>query len=244
MKKYSFLGFAFIVLFSACEKISDKEPCVLKNVEIITNSPVIVGWPINISTRASQSDVFRWVGPNGVFANQGGNSIQVLDAKYSDSGSYKVEIKNAFDCLEFESYTNIKVIPPPSAPCTVTNNTSTSTVIGVGDNTYTYVSFTNNNADAYPVIANSNNALHFRFYGSTPPKPGLYKTGDNTGFNAIDKVACWISTFPATEFRNKENQNVYVTKVNGKYVISFCNAEFTNPIGSSVIKISAKITEP
>jgi hypothetical protein len=246
MKKVLVIFMFFIALFTSCNKISDKEPCTLKDIEVTTNSPVIVGWPIYLSTRSSQTESFNWAGPKGIINTQGAqNSIQVLNAAFSDSGVYKVELTNTFGCLEYTRSTFIKVIPAPPAPCTVTNNTSTSSVVGLGDNTYSYVSFTNNKADAYPTVGSSNQGLHFRFFGNLIPKPGIYKTTQS--INIIDnenQVGCWINTFPLNEFINKERQDVYVNKINGKLQISFCNADFTNPVGSSAIRISAKITEP
>jgi hypothetical protein len=246
MKKAVVISMIFITLLSSCDKISDKEPCILKDIEVTTNSPVIEGWPIYLSTRPSQTESFNWQGPNGKITTSGAqNSIQVLNAAFSDSGIYKVELTNTFGCLEYTRSTIIRVIPAPFAPCTVTNNTSTSTVIGVGDESYTYVSFTNNIAIGYPNIASSYNTLIFNFFGNAIPKQGVYKTtGGMYSLNKETEVGCFINAFPTTYFINKEGQNIYVNKVNGKLQISFCNADFTNPIGTSAIKISAKITEP
>jgi hypothetical protein len=246
MSKIYISFFVFFTLFISCEKLSEKEPCELKNIQISSNSPVIEGWPIYLSTRPSQTERFNWAGPNGQITTQGAqNDIQVLNAKLSDSGSYSLTIMNTFGCTEYSGTTFIKVISPPAAPCSITNNTSTSTVIGVGGNNYTYVSFTNNSATAYPYVASSNEALQFRFFGNTAPKPGLYKT--NGSIYSLDKeneVGCYISTFPASNFVNKEGQDVYVTRVNGKLQIAFCDCQFTNPVGTAVIKISARITQP
>ena len=247
MRKTFAICMLFICFLSSCFKISDKEPCDLKDIEVTTNSPVIEGWPIYLSARPSQTESYNWVGPKGKISPQGyeQNSIQVLNSTYADSGIYKLELTNTFGCLEFSRSTLIKVIPPPLAPCVVTNNSSTSTVVGVGGTNYTYVSFSNNVANAYPVVSSSENALNFRFYGNVTPKPGVYKTTQS--INIIDnenQVGCWIRKFPLYEFICLERQDVYVNKVNGKLQISFCNAQFTNPIGTSVIRISAKITEP
>lgn len=236
---------AFLSIFISCEKFSDKEPCELKNIQITSNSPVIEGWPIYLSTRPSQTERFNWAGPKGQITTQGAqNDIQVLNSKLSDSGSYSVIVTNTFGCTEYNGNTFVKVVPPPSAPCNIANNTSTSSVIGIGDNTYTYVSFTNNTAIAYPYLGSGSQALQFRFFGNTAPKPGLYKTSG--GLYSLDKeneVGSYISAFP-NDFVNKQGQDVYVTRVNGKLQIAFCNCQFTNPLGSSVIKITAKITAP
>lgn len=238
--------FAAIVLLAACEK--NEEPCVLKNVEVTTNSPVIVGWPIYIKTRSTQTETYKWIAPNGSTISPGGydqSTFQILNAAYSDSGNYRLEITNTFGCFEYKGNSNVKIIAPPSAPCNVPNNTSTSNVIGLGDETYISVQYSYNTFNAYPLVASSNRSLHFKFFGNLPPKPGIYKTVYNTvSIENEGEVGCWISTFPLNEYVNKASQNVYVNKVNGKLQISFCNAQFTNPIGTASIVISAKITEP
>ncbi len=234
------------LLLVSCEKITNDEPCVLKNIEIVTNSPVIEGWPIYLSTIPSQTESYNWIGPKGNISTQGAqNSIQVLNASLSDSGIYKVGITNTFGCLAYIGTASIKVISAPLPPCTVVNNTSTSNVVGIGDETYTYVSFVNNIATAYPNIASSNYAMKFTFFGNSAPKPGVYKTNGSI-YNASteNEVGCYINVFPTTYFINKAGQNVYVNKVNGKLQISFCNTDFTNPVGTSAIRISAKITQP
>jgi hypothetical protein len=248
MKKLAFLSVLFLCLFTACDKVNDDEPCTTKYIAVESNSPVIEGWPIYLSSAASSTGSFKWIGPKGVINSASGfpNYIQVLNSTYQDSGSYRLEITNGYGCLEYRNFTNIKVIPPPPPPCNVPANTSTSNIIGLGNETYINVSFTNNKADAYPFSGSSDKSIHFRFYGNQPPKPGKYKTLQST-LGVVDKenqVGIWISTFPLNEYVCKEFQDVYVNKVNGKLQISFCNADFTNPIGSTAIKISSRIVQP
>jgi hypothetical protein len=245
-----------IVLFTSCKKtttadevIDPASNCVPPYIaSISTNSPIVVGWPISISTGNNMYGSYKWFFPNGSTPQQNGFTGDVYGyyksvASYSDSGVYRLEVK-INGCLQDSGNTRIKIIPPPTPPCTVTNNTSTTTLIGIGGDTYVSRDFTNNVVTAYPTAGTSNGALNFSFWGNMPPKPGKYKTNGST-FSAVEtEVGCWLSYFPGNQFINKVGQDVYVNIVNGKMQVSFCSCNFTNPINSTVLTISARITQP
>ncbi len=213
-----------------------------------TNNTVVVGWPLELSAPSSYVGYYNWFSPSGGSITQAGfttpysNVCYKAVSTFADSGTYKLEVK--FDnCVRWAGTTKVKIIAPPTPPCNTTNNTSTSTVIGVGGDTYTNRDFSNNNViTANPGI--SDGTLHFYFSGNTPPKPGKYRTNGSDFSSVETEVGCWLSYFPARQFINKANQDVYVNSVNGKLQISFCGCSFTNPLGSAAITISAKITQP
>jgi hypothetical protein len=258
MKNNILTLFFISILFASCKKTTVENDdsttpganCgKIENASISTNSPVVVGWPIEISASSNLYGIYKWVSPVGSSLEQSGFISSYTYAYYknvasfSDSGTYKLEVKIS-GCVQDTGTVKIKIIPPPTAPCNITNNTSTSNIIGVGGDTYTYRDFTNNVVTAYPNIASSEGALHFSFWGNAAPKPGKYKTNGSTFSTVETEVGCWLSYFPGRQFINKVGQDVYVNIVNGKMQISFCNAEFTNPIGTSIIRISTKITQP
>jgi hypothetical protein len=247
--------FLLFALFTSCKKTSTAEDdttpnCVAPYIaSIATNSPVVVGWPIDISTSNNMYGYYTWFSPSGGTLEQKGFTSSSFygyyksAASFSDSGTYRLEVK-INGCLQDSGNFKIKIIAPPTPPCTTTNNTSTSNVIGVGGDTYTSRDFNNNVITAYPSIGSSEGALHFSFWGNTAPKPGKYKTNGSTFSGVETEVGCWLTYFPGRQFINKANQDVYVNMVNGKMQISFCSCGFTNPIGASAITISARITQP
>lgn len=251
MKQHILLLIASIVFFSSCEKDgTDGSGCIpasaVQQVTITSNSPVVEGWPIYLSTTATMGNMFHWTGPNGwdinySYFSSDANSQQRLNASFADSGLYKVELRNADGCVEYKGSVNVKVIAAPQAPCTLANNTSTTTLIGVGGSTYTNIYFQSSTYYTVQAVA-PGESITFYFTGNVPPKPGIYKTA-GYGPTKETEVGCWISKFPY-DFINEVGQDVYVTKVNGKTIVSFCNCTFTNPISATKPKISAKIVQP
>lgn len=235
--------------FSACQKIKTdtcKPESQITRFTITTNSPVVEGWPIYLSTTATMGSLFHWSGPNGwdinyQYYSSSANEQQRLNATFADSGEYKLELRNTEGCIDSRGFATVKVIPAPLPPCTVANNSSTSNVVGVGGNTYTYINFS---PSTYYVVQASGGGetLYFYFQGSVPPKPGVYKTSGYAPTTET-QVGCWISNYPY-DFINQPGQDVYVNKVNGKTQVSFCNCVLSNPLGSTVIKVSARITQP
>jgi hypothetical protein len=127
----------------------------------------------------------------------------------------------------------------------VNNNSSTSTLIGVGGINYTYVS-SGSSGSTYSIQASSGSqAITFNFNGDHIPLPGVYKS-ESAYFpsgGVMNKVGVYIGT-GFQDFVIKPNFDIYVNKVNGQTVISFCSAGFNNPVGSTNIVVSAKITIP
>jgi hypothetical protein len=245
--KINFVGLiAMVIILVSCKKTNDPnadcgDPDTLS---VVSNSPVVVGWPIEVSA-GNYIGTYDWVSPSNSPINQSGfvatNSYTYYKsaASFSDSGLYRLEV-NYEGCLEYKGSTQIKVIPPPVAPCNITSNTSTSSVVGVGGTIYTSISFGSNGTVVQ--VTGNGETMNIRFYGSAKPRQGIYKTN---GYNSDTEkqVGCWITKFPY-DFINQAGQDIYVNTVNGKMQISFCNCQFTNPLGSTIIRISAKITEP
>lgn len=251
MKQYILFLLLFSVIFNSCRKSgTTSDGCLVSNtvpsIAITSNSPVVEGWPIYVSTTATMANMFHWTGPNGwdinyQYFSSNANEQQRLNASFADSGLYRVELRNSDGCVEYRGSVNVKVIPAPQPPCTLTNNTSTSSVVGVGGSTYPNIYF--QSSTFYTVQASTyGESLTFYFIGNTPPKPGVYKTAGYAPTKETE-VGCWITVSPY-DFINQSGQDVYVTKVNGKTQVSFCNCTFTNPLGPTKPKISAKIVQP
>jgi hypothetical protein len=246
MKFKNILFFVTIVLLLSCEKTNDN-PCEAPDtISMINNGPKIIGWPIEISV-SSYSGNYKWVSPNGGtmeqagFVSIGSNAYRKDVTTYADSGLYRIEIRNE-DCLEYIANTQVKLTAAPLAPCSSSNNTSTSTVGGVGGTTYTNISFGNNGNNIQASGANGE-TLNIQFAGTIKPREGKYTTTAGSGTLSSFQVSCWITKFPY-DFNDMSGQDMFVNNVNGKMQISFCSNQFTNPLGSSVIKVSGKIVEP
>jgi hypothetical protein len=246
MKYRIFLLVSILFFFSSCKKTGNGNCPDPTDITITTNSPVVLGWPIYVSSTATMSYMYHWTGPNGWDINYNfyasdAYSQQRLNATYADSGLYKLELRNSDGCVVERGTTTIKVIAAPAPPCSITNNSSTSNIIGVGGVTYTNIYFTPSTFYAVQGTGGGQSITMY-FQGNVPPKPGVYKTSGYAPTKDTE-VGCWITASPY-DFINQAGQDVYVNLVGGKTQISFCNCNFTNPLGSTIPKISAKITQP
>lgn len=235
------------ILFS-CKKASTTDDCpAAGNVEIVTNSPVIEGWPLTLTTADDMSFLYKWEGPNGFSIDYNFHSSEAyrqgkLVTTMADAGVYKVQRRYGDGCVFDEGTATVQIITAPNPPCTVAMNTSTSNVVGVGGSSYSNIYYYGGGGIFTLQATGGGESITFHFNGDTPPKPGVYKT---SGYFATDEatVGMYITASPY-DFINTSGQDVYVTKVNGKTSVTFCNCIFTNPLGSTVIKISANLTEP
>lgn len=237
---------AILMLTSAtCQKDGGEcgEP---STVTVTSNSPVVEGWPLVLTTSDDISLMYHWKGPNGYDVRYDIHTTDAADqekvAALTDNGTFTVEMRDDDGCVMSKGSTVVVVTAPPNAPCTVPNNTSTSSVVGVGGSTYNNVYF--NGGSPYTVQASGGGeSMNFRFQGNNgaAPRAGLYRTS-GYGTSENDQVGLWITVSPH-DFIAQAGQTVYVTKVNNKTVISFCNLTFTNPVGPTLPRISAKITQ-
>lgn len=238
-----------IVSFVSCKKVTtpavDCPPA--STVGITTNSPVIVGWPLTLTTADDFSFLYKWTGPNGweIDYNYHASDAYIqgkLVTTMADGGVYKVQRRYSDGCVFDEGTTTVEIIAPPPPPCNIPNNSSISNVVGVGGVTYSNLYFYGGGGIYTVQSTAGGETITFHFNGDTAPKPGIYKT---SGYFATDEktVGVYITASPY-DFINIGGQDVYVNLVNGKTQVAFCNCNFTNPLGSTVIKISAKLTEP
>ena len=214
------------------------------STSLTSNSPVIVGWPLELTTNDDMSYLFNWAGPNGFSidysyyaSNAGEQGIAVTS--FADSGVYTVQLLTPDGCVAYEGTTDVQIVPAPSAPCNLPENSSISNVIGVGGLTYDGVTFNGNAISGYNSA--SQETLYFNFNGSSLPTPGVYTT---SGYYAMNDttVGCYFDDFPDDFLLN--NGLVYVTSVNGKLQVSFCNCSVSNPLGGVQIYASASLTQP
>ncbi len=253
MKYLTLTAITVIILFSSCTKeaiddITGNSNCPAKgNIEIITNSPVIVGWPLTLSSLEYMEYLYKWEGPNGFLVNYNFHSSEADDqgklvTTFADSGTYRLQLRDSDGCIVYEGTTRVEIIDAPTAPCNVTNNTSTSSVVGVGGSTYTSVNG-NGSGDYYTIDASGGGeVLTVRFLGDAPPTPGVYKSSGGWFPFENRQVGIFVHT-GIVDFVMHPDFDVYVTNVGGKTQVSFCTCSFSNPISSTPINISAKLTE-
>ena len=240
MKKFAWLAFAATVSLSSCIKVGGKDDCPTPDpVDITTNSPVQEGWSLSLDA-PELGYLYKWTGPNNYkmeysYYSNTAHSQFKENMTAADAGIYKLQLVDPNDnCVIYEGTTEVKVVAPAPAPCTIANNTVTATAGGVAGGTYSVYVFGN-------TIAGSNFAYTIEFNFRIPPKPGLYKTSGTP--DKDNEVSLVLNSSP-NRFGSMPGQDVYVIKVGGKLQVSFCSHRLNNPVGSFAISASGKLTQP
>ncbi|TSJ47580.1 hypothetical protein [Fluviicola chungangensis] len=246
--------FAFIWAIPSCNK---EKKCSKNSEEIplyAEKKTVVVGWPIKLSTPADDYDQYdyHWKGPHvDLLKPETDNQPNVYvkeSADFSDAGTYSVEVIDG-KCIKKRGTVQITVIDPPSEPCTVQNNYATPTIVlGVGGVTYTSIQEYTQFPPVYFIEATSgpSTALTFTFRnGGVQPKLGVYKSNGQSSPDGEDQEELSVTINSGFyEFVMKAGFEVYVTRVNGKLHLAFCDAEFDNPLSNDQLILSGSITLP
>lgn len=246
----SILILILALFFNSCKK-QNKEECSGNPdpISLSSNSPVIAGWPLVLTASNYENGYsYRWKGPNGWSAETsfGNNNYEPYkitkdSVSVTDSGTYHVELIQD-GCVIGSGSVNVQVIEPPLPPCSISNNSSTTTLGGVGGVTYSVVS--HSGGINYSVYAtNGSQTINFTFNDGEEPKPGMYLVEGGYYPSEKDHVSVYIQA-GFYDFFMESYYTVYVNKVNGKLQFSFCNGHFSNPVGSTPVIISAKVTLP
>lgn len=244
----TYLFVSALFLMNSCEK-TQKGCAQIETTYITSNGPVIEGWSLELSAgQFSDQAVYHWTGPNGwskttkyEFNDPDPWRLTRDSMTMNDAGNYSVEVLDQ-GCTVQRAVVNVQVTEAPQPPCTVTNNSSTTNMGGVGGTTYSVVSHTS--GLNYMVYAtNGSQTINFVFENGEEPKPGMYLIDQGYYPSEKDHAAVYIQS-GFYDFFLESYYTLYVNKVNGKLQFSFCNGKFTNPISNNPIIISAKVTLP
>ena len=228
----------------------EKEDNSVGTLEIEHNSPVVVGWGLQMSTSSTGQYSVWWDGPNGfevhpqTISNQA-NYIERTPMTLQDAGEYVVSWVDAEGKVKYRGRATIEVIPPPNAPCSLTPNTSQSDIGGVGTYNFTNRYFTVTSS-FYTVSGSAGgDEMKFGFYGQSKPKPGIYEITDGYYGLEYGTVGLHISGGGMYHFLAQGGKVYVTTNTNGELSVSFCNVKFSNPINpSKPLTVSANITQP
>lgn len=243
MKKPFILACLLCVVLFGCEKLTGSDCPKTEHFELVTNSPVIEGWPLTLTAPSDMSYTYRWTGPNGFridydYYSSSAYAQGKLTTVLADGGVYKVEMIDDQGCVAKEGSATVKIIPTPAPPCSLPANSSVATSGFLGNHAFIPNVIGGNAVEAH----GNGETLRMSFEtGINDPKPGIYKSSGYFPRNEKE-VALWIQV-GYTEFLSM-GQDVYVRKINGKLDISFCDHTFSNPVSSTPLKVSARVVEP
>jgi hypothetical protein len=247
MKQTIVVFFAAVLSFSACTKAPNC-PAVL-NLSV-NNATTTIGGDFKITApKESDNTTFQWYGP-GINSTTNSNTLEKFNVKYSDRGWYYCSKANS-ECntsLQDSIFVDVK-LNQETPPCTLTNNyISCSNIPNVSltsitqgfDPTFNGMAVYGSGSFGYP----SFRVLFNSYNGNTEPIDGTYTTTNSLTFditqqyNEVSVSFLYSSIF----FHCHPYQKLYVTHVNGKIQVSFCNMVFSS--GSSTLTTcSGKMTK-
>jgi hypothetical protein len=230
-----------LALFS-CTKTdedADANTCSnMRHLRITATTPVTIGQEIKMSVpEVGGYRLYNWSGPDN-FNNYQYPDYSIGYAELKHEGWYYVSVSNSSCEIKVDSvYIDVK-LPQGTPSCTVANNNTTYS--NLFDDSYTSVT-----KGIEPTLAlkslsatgNGNMIIYFHHYWRTAePEDGIYTTINTPLFEQFDanynKV--YITTTKGSIYwGSHENQQVYVSHVNGKLQVRFCNLNMSGYNGTS-----------
>lgn len=238
------------ILFVSCKKDDSGNSCQTSMKLDVSNAAPIIGEPFVINApRESDFDIYRWTGP-GYNETTNSNIINIYEAKYSNRGWYYCSKENATcnTILRDSIFIDVKLSQEPP-PCNVANNSFSSSnlfsdvnftsVTQQMDPTFNAMGVYGGAAFGYPSLR----VLFNSYNENTEPIDGVYLTNDRLTFDVTQEYNRVSVSFlyNGNFFHCHPDQKLYVSHVNGKIRVSFCDMVFSN--GSIMTTCKARMTE-
>ena len=243
MKKIPVYLLSAIVFFYSCEKYSNN--CTqISAARARSNSPLIVGQTLNIWTGEIDGTTYQWFGPNGFTSQYATESI--TNVQMNNGGWYYLIVNSLDDnnCSKRDSvYVDVR-LQQDTAPCSISTNTimynnmadmSFGSVFKNIESTYSLKSLHSSS------ISGDVNIYFAPYWRDVEPQDGVYTSYNSPAFDPVDPIFNKVTITATTNgiyWASQPDQTVYVSHVNGKLKVSFCNLQMSGSNGSSFTTIA------
>lgn len=250
MKQLVYLFIVLSLVVFSCKK-NNTNTCPSPVTLSASDKTPTVGDAFTITAnKESDFDNFFWSGPSGYSQNTNSNEVSITDAKYSNRGWYYCT-KSGSECnttAQDSIFIDVK-LDQETPPCNVTNNFFSSsnlvydiTLTSVSkqfDPTWNAVRVYGHNAYGYPSLE----VLFNSYNGNVEPSDGVYITKETPVFDVTDEYNVVSISFLYNNdyFHCHADQKLYVSHVNGKIQVTFCDMVFSD--GTYLTTCKAKMTE-
>jgi len=243
MRNSFFISFAVIVFFSSCEKNASNNCIDIASARAYSNSPITIGQTLKIWTNEIDGCTYQWTGPSSFSSQYATDSIS--DAQINQSGWYYLRVYSLDnDCSNFDSvYVDVR-LQQGNEPCTVTaNNIIFSNIADMSFSTvYKGVESTYSLKSLYSSSSSGDVDIYFPpHWRDIEPADGLYTTYNSPLFDPVDPVYNKVTITAINSgiyWTCYPNQTVYVSHVNGKLKVAFCNLQMSGSNGTSFTTIA------
>ena len=236
------------LLFSGCTK-DDPAPdpqdpnnpnscAALNTMPITANGPVTIGNTLKFSVPDRPGYTYTWFGP---WYYSGYNpSDSIWDASLKNEGWYYVRIdKDGCTAPKYDSvYIDVK-LKQGNPPCTATLNTATYSLLF--DDTFTSIDKSWDPGYGVLTLNASGNGVDLDIifhphWNTIEPEDGIYYTTNVPTFDQVDPEynKVFASTVKQSIYWSTHaDQPVYVSHVNGKLQVRYCNINMSGYNGTS-----------
>lgn len=236
------------VLFTACVKKSKKLCEDIAQVKITSKGDTAENGIARLSVPDFGMNTFyQWYGPNNLNAMSNEIDLSPLGTKHR--GWYYVTVNNSENqCIGRDSfYLNVK-IAQGNPPCTRPNNTATFT--GLFDDNFQSVTNAVHPTFGLRCLYATNTMISeckvffHRAFTNKEPEDGIYTTANTV--HSVNDIENNINTVyidlikQSFYYGSAPRQKVYVSHVNGKLQVRFCNLQFG---GNAVITGSGNLVQ-
>ncbi len=239
-----------ILLLFSCKKenaLIANTCAALYPIAITSNSPVNIGETMQLSCPEIKREcTYSWTGPNNYTSQNNSNSI--VNAELKNEGWYFVSVSTK-DCptAKLDSvYFDIKNQGTPACNSSI----NTCTYSDLTNDTYSSVQKSIN--PAYNVLtlsAKGSATLEILFHPiwkTTEPEDGIYYTINTASFDKANGNYNKVYVTMVKQSNNwgsQPNQQVFVSHVNGKLQVRFCNLAMGCNSGTAFITSTGNLVE-
>lgn len=234
---------------SSCVKEAPSETAVvggcdaLNSIQQITGTTAVrIGEPINVWVPEIEGyRIFSWIGPNNFTSQYASNDVTGY-AELKHEGWYYVHVSNPeCDNAPTDSiYVDVQ-LNQGTPPCTTVHNSVSYNNVSIPG--YTYTSVDRGISPSFDVLelsaGNSGSDLNILFHpywNNREPEDGIYETINTSVFDPVDGNynKMYIRTVNQSILWSCwENQQVFVSHVNGKLRVQYCDLAMGGYNGTS-----------
>jgi len=250
-------GLLFLQLWSCKKSAGSEENNNCQQIQMVNitgaKSSYYVGDTVQLATNLIPNiSLFIWTHGDNPNTISGDPGVFIYPCSKADEGWYYLDVSYP-DCAQHYDSVYITVInKPATAACSPANNTvSFSSIPNISFSSTSFAYDPNwncKNLNGYYSSGYPDFNIYFDYYwNSKEPEDGEYSISNTITFDDNNPYSVFIaSTYSSVYFSAGSSGKVYVSHVNGKLQVTFCNISLSGTLGGPAFTTTAtgKMTAP
>jgi len=240
------LALLILTLLGGCKKSQSTDNCAQIPLVKITGakSSYFVGDTIKLGTNITPLGLYSWHTTHSLNEISNTDGVFIPSCTKYDEGWYYLAVSYPDCASHFDSVYISVTNKAVAAPCTPSNNSVSFSAIpditfgscnwGL-DPSWNRMDLSANTTYGYPDL----NIYFNPYWNGKDPEDGAYNISPSMAFDQNDLYTVFISsTYQSVYFESGSGQ-VYVSHVNGKVRVTFCDLSFSGSLGGSAYTTTA-----